>query len=180
MRTVFLDRDGTINVKAAEGSYITAPDQLVLLPGAAHAIRRLNEARVRVVVVTNQRGIARGLMSPDDLSRIHDRMSQLLATDGAWVDAIYACPHGLGECDCRKPATGLIEQAIRDYPDIRRETAAVIGDAASDVELGLRAGVTPVRLQPAPVDPSDSVHSEADLAAAVGWLLSQTAVGLPG
>ncbi len=180
LRTVFLDRDGTINVKAPEGSYVTSPEQFVLLPGAAQAIRQLNEAHVRVVVVTNQRGISRGLMSQADLSRIHARMSQELASEGAWVDAIYACPHGHGECDCRKPATGLIDQAIRDFPQIRRETAAVIGDAPGDVELGLRAGMRPIRLEASPIDPGDSVHSAPDLATAVTWFLAQIESGLPG
>src|SRR3954454_10176331 len=106
---VLLDRDGTINVKAAEGEYVTSPEQLVLLDGAAAAIRRLNLARIRVAVITNQRGIALGRMTEADLAAVHRRLVQLLVAEGARVDAIFHCPHEKGTCDCRKPGTAMLE-----------------------------------------------------------------------
>lgn len=144
---VFLDRDGTINVKAPEGDYITSPGQLRLLEGAAEAIRRFNDAGVLVVVVTNQRGIARELMSEQDLDEIHAALrSQLQASAGARVDAILHCPHDAGECACRKPGTGLLVEACRRFPQIHRESSVLIGDAATDVEAGRRFGIRAMRL----------------------------------
>ncbi|MDT4894518.1 MAG: D-glycero-D-manno-heptose 1,7-bisphosphate phosphatase, partial [Pseudonocardiales bacterium] len=109
--TVFLDRDGTINVKAAEGEYVTDPNAVELLPGAAAAIRRLNESGRMVVVVSNQRGVARGVFSRVQLDAVTGRLVRLLAAEGAHVDAFYYCTHGQGECDCRKPLPGLLLRA---------------------------------------------------------------------
>lgn len=181
LTTAFLDRDGTINVKAPEGAYIMRPDDLVMLPGAAAAIRRLNDEHITVIVVTNQRGVSRGLMSESDLERIHQRLRDLLAADGAHIDAVYSCTHGHAACDCRKPLPGLVHQAIRDYPQIAPETAAMVGDADSDIELGLRTGLRTVRLRalapaanaaPAAAGGPAADHDAPDLASAVEWLLS--------
>lgn len=155
----FLDRDGTINVKAAEGDYITAPDQVRLLPGAAGAIRALNDAGVLAIVVTNQRGIARGRMTEADLAAVHDRLAALLHdAAGARLDAVFHCPHGDGECDCRKPACGLLRAADRALPGIDRRRSLLIGDAASDVEAARRFGIPGVRLG---VDADDLAHAVA-------------------
>jgi D-glycero-D-manno-heptose 1,7-bisphosphate phosphatase len=142
----FLDRDGTINVKAPEGEYITAPDQLRLLPGAAEAIRRLNETGALVIVVSNQRGIALGRMSPADLGAVHERLSELLEPAGARLDAVFVCPHDIGECDCRKPAIGMFEQAVERFPGIDIARSVMIGDSAGDVEAGEAFGVRTIRL----------------------------------
>lgn len=167
--TVFLDRDGTVNVKAADG-YITRPQHLRLLPGAAHAVRRLNESGLRVIVVTNQRGVTRGLMSPDDLRAVHVRLTELLAAGGGRLDAIYACVHNLGACRCRKPMPGLLLRAAAEDPGVRLDQAVMVGDSESDVEAGIRAGAVPIRLA------QRSVHSaadviEPDLGSAVDWIL---------
>ena len=139
----FLDRDGTINVKAREGEYITTPTHLQLLPGAAEAIRRLNLEGIPVIVVTNQRGIALGRMTEQDLQRVHRRLDQLLARSGARVDAYYHCPHDRGECDCRKPGTAMLEQAAAEHGvDLAR--SVMVGDAESDVEAGRRVGARTV------------------------------------
>jgi D-glycero-D-manno-heptose 1,7-bisphosphate phosphatase len=144
---VFLDRDGTINEKAAEGDYIKSPAELRVFPSAAEAIRRLNDACIPVIVVTNQRGIALGIFSEDDLEEIHaalqDRLRQLA---GARIDAFFHCPHDLGQCDCRKPGTGLFRQAQRSFPELNRSRAVMIGDAPSDVEAGRGAGMTALQL----------------------------------
>ena len=141
----FLDRDGTINVKAPEGDYVDDPARLELLPGAAAAIRRLNDARIPVLVVTNQRGIALGRMTEDDLARVHARLDALLGAEGARIDAYYHCPHDRGTCDCRKPGTALLERAAAEH-GLDLTSALVIGDAESDVEAGRRVGARTVLL----------------------------------
>jgi D-glycero-D-manno-heptose 1,7-bisphosphate phosphatase len=146
--TVFLDRDGTINVKMPEGRYVERWEDFAFLPGAKAAIRRLNEAGLRVIVVTNQRGIALGRLSEADLAEIHRLMSAELAAAGARVDAIYHCPHDHGECDCRKPGTGMFLQAQVDYPGITFEDSAVVGDSLSDMQAGARLGCRTILIDP--------------------------------
>ena len=146
-----------------------APDQLRLIPGAGTAIRRLNEAGWRIVVITNQRGIARGLMSEDDLGRVHERLRELLGECGATIDRIYHCPHEAGACDCRKPGTGLLERARKDDPEIAFERAVMIGDSQIDVDAGRAAGIRTVAIGPA----SGASHRAPDLEGAVRWALSQ-------
>jgi D-glycero-D-manno-heptose 1,7-bisphosphate phosphatase len=141
----FLDRDGTINVKAPEGEYVETPAEVRLLPGAAAAVRRLNEAGIPVLVVTNQRGIALGRMTEADLAAVHRRLAELLAAEGARVDAWYHCPHDRGECDCRKPEPGMLLRAAREH-GVDLERSVMIGDAESDVEAGRRAGARTVLL----------------------------------
>jgi D-glycero-D-manno-heptose 1,7-bisphosphate phosphatase len=161
---VFLDRDGTINRGAPEGDYITRREQVSLLPGAAQAIRRLNDAGVLAIVVTNQRGIALGRMTEHDLEEIHLELAALLrAAAGARIDAFFHCPHDLGECDCRKPETGMLRQALGRFPLIDMARSVVIGDSESDVEAGRAFGMRAVQLG---VD-------ALDLRAAVdGWLIT--------
>jgi len=143
---VFLDRDGVINEKAETGEYITSCREFRLLPGAAAAIRLLNEAGVRVVAVTNQRGVARGIMTTEDLEEIHRKMADDLRRQGAHLDAVYYCPHEDGSCDCRKPAVGLFLQAQADFPDIIFDEAFVIGDSDRDMEAGRRLGARLIRI----------------------------------
>jgi histidinol-phosphate phosphatase family protein len=138
----FLDRDGTINEKAPEGGYIVHPVDLTLLPGAAAAIRRLNDTGVAVIVVTNQRGIALGRMSEDDLLAVHTELGrQLEAAAGAHIDAFFHCPHERGQCHCRKPQTGMFRQALERYPWIELDRSVMIGDGADDVRAGQTLGV---------------------------------------
>jgi D-glycero-D-manno-heptose 1,7-bisphosphate phosphatase len=148
LSTVFLDRDGTINVGAGTDDYITSPRQLRLLPGAASAIRLFNQLDLVVVVVTNQRGVARGRMTLTDLDAVTDRLNSILAGQGAHIDATYACTHEEGTCDCRKPAPGLILRAARERAEIDLESSVMIGDTESDVSAGRAAGVRTVRLAP--------------------------------
>jgi D-glycero-D-manno-heptose 1,7-bisphosphate phosphatase len=171
IRWVFLDRDGTINVNAPPGEYVTSPDELVLLPGAAEAICALNAAGVWVGVVTNQRGIALGEMTEADLRAVHVRLAEELARAGAHLDAIYHCPHEQGDCSCRKPEPGLLLQAQRENPGLSFAAAALIGDAQSDVEAGRRMGVSTVLLA-ASRAPGDhrADHVAGTLLDAVGWL----------
>ena len=138
---VFLDRDGVLNRKAAPGEYVTRVEDFVLLPGAENAVAALNRSGRKVIVVTNQRGIALGLYSQNDLDRIHDKLKAQLAKHGAHLDGIYVCPHEAGQCDCRKPLTGLFEQAYRDFPGGKPERSIMVGDSLRDIEAGRRAGM---------------------------------------
>ncbi len=146
---VFLDRDGTLNVEA---NGLSSPEQLELLPGAADAVRSLNRAGFLAVVVTNQAAIARGACTEADLEQIHDKLEALLGEQGAYLDAIYYCPHhpDLGvpgdrpdletECNCRKPGTAMIERAASDFP-ILIEDSWMIGDTTVDLQTGQNAGL---------------------------------------
>ena len=140
IKTVFLDRDGVINRKLPEGDYVKRWEEFEFLPRVPEALRLLKEAGIRVIIVTNQRGIARGLMAERDLEEIHKRMLAELARFQASVDAIYYCPHEEGECDCRKPRVGLFRQAQKDFPDIDFASSAVIGDSLKDMEAGTQLG----------------------------------------
>jgi D-glycero-D-manno-heptose 1,7-bisphosphate phosphatase len=168
-RLVLLDRDGTLNRKPAEGDYVTAVDQLELLPGAAAAVRRLNDAGIPVAVVTNQRGVALGRLTAAQLDEVHVALRARLGAAGARLDGIYHCPHHAGTCRCRKPEPGLLERAGREL-GVPLVDAAMVGDADSDVEAGHRAGALTVQL----VDdarPSAADLTAPDLAAAVDVLL---------
>jgi D-glycero-D-manno-heptose 1,7-bisphosphate phosphatase len=138
---VFLDRDGTIN---EEMGYINHLSRFRLLPEAAPAIRRLNEAGLKVVVITNQSGAARGYFPPSLVELVHEHMRELLAREGARLDGIYACLHGPGDnCSCRKPKPGLIFQAAEDLSlDLPR--SYLVGDRYVDVDTALQAGVKPL------------------------------------
>jgi D-glycero-D-manno-heptose 1,7-bisphosphate phosphatase len=141
---VFLDRDGTLNVKPPDGEYVERPEELELLPGAAAAVRMLNRAGLWTGVVTNQRGVALGRMSASDLEAVHERLRRLLDLEEAHVDAIYACTHGLDECECRKPHPGLLLRAQSEHPEIDFARAAIVGDSTSDVQAGRRLGLRTV------------------------------------
>lgn len=141
---VFLDRDGTLNVKAPDGEYVERPQDLRLLPGAAEGVRALNRAGVWTGVVTNQRGVALGRMSAEDLAAVNERLIELLARDGAVLDAIYSCTHASGECECRKPRPGMLLQAQAEHPALDFARAAIVGDSLSDIQAGRAVGVRTV------------------------------------
>jgi D-glycero-D-manno-heptose 1,7-bisphosphate phosphatase len=143
-RAVFIDRDGTINV---EKEYLHQPEDFEFIPGAPEAIRILGEAGFLVVVVTNQSGVARGYYGEADVKRLHVYMDDLLAQEGAKVDAYYFCPHhpenGTGkyliDCECRKPNPGMLLQAASEL-GIDLTASWMIGDKLADVEAGIAAG----------------------------------------
>jgi D-glycero-D-manno-heptose 1,7-bisphosphate phosphatase len=147
VRYVFLDRDGVLNRKPPEGAYVTGWPQFQWLPGAEEAIARMNRAGLTVMVVTNQRGIALGLYTAAELERIHGNMQAHLAQHGARLDAIYYCPHDVGECRCRKPDIGLFEEAYRDFPLASPDNSVVIGDSLSDIQAGQRMGMRTIFIQ---------------------------------
>lgn len=175
VNTVFLDRDGTINEKAPDGEYVLSPDQLRLLPGVSKAIRSLNDSGIRVVVLTNQRCVAKRLISLGGLGSIHRRLEALLAEEGAHVDAVYVCPHEEGECECRKPRPGLFHIAKRDHPDIDLSRSVMIGDSLSDVAAATAVGVGCIFLGPAAS--AEGCECARDLPDAVTSLLRRSGMG---
>lgn len=179
---VFLDRDGTIN---REVHYLSSPEQLELLPGAATAIAALGKAGWPVVVTTNQSGVARGYFTEADLEAIHQRLRELLAKEGARLDAIYYCPHhqeGSRQdlavpCDCRKPAAGMALQAASDLNlDLAR--SVWVGDRMNDLAAAAKFGgrsvlvMTGYGLEEAEKMPAPPTLVAPDLARAAQWILS--------
>jgi D-glycero-D-manno-heptose 1,7-bisphosphate phosphatase len=135
----FLDRDGTI---VSDTGFLKDPDRVTLIDGAAAAIRRLNEAGRAVVVVTNQSGIARGLLSEADYARVADRIDRLLGALGARVDGTYVCPHYpevSGPCECRKPGLKHYREAASRF-GVDLAGSAYIGDRTTDVLPALETG----------------------------------------
>ncbi len=179
---VFLDRDGVIN---EEVNYLSRPELLKLLPGAAQAVRQLNQRRIPVIVISNQAGVARGYFSEGEVLKIHDKLSNLLSREGAHIDRYYYCPHhpteGIGpyrvDCECRKPKPGLLLRAGSEMElDLAR--SYFVGDSATDIEAGERAGVRSIlvltgygaslwRSWPAPFQPHYVAY---DLGDAVCWI----------
>ncbi|HWZ81715.1 MAG TPA: HAD family hydrolase [Terriglobales bacterium] len=139
-RAAFLDRDGVINRKAHEGEYITRWEDVEILPGVSEAIASLNRAGFRVIVVTNQRCVAKGLITIAELEMLHQKMCGRLKNAGAVIDAVYYCPHeNEPKCGCRKPAPGMLLDAARDH-SIDLNVSWMIGDSEADVEAGRQAG----------------------------------------
>lgn len=141
-----MDRDGLINKKPPAHCYVTSWEQFEFLPGAVKAIQNLNDAGYLVLIVTNQRGIARGIMSEADVRLIHQSMCDALERQGARVDAVYFCPHDIGQCHCRKPDIGMFLQAEKDFP-IDRTHSWMIGDSDTDVLAGKNYGVKSIKTE---------------------------------
>lgn len=139
-RCVFLDRDGVINVKPAPGDYIRTWEAFQFLPGPIDWIRLFNALGLLVIVVTNQRGVSRGLIDPQELDIIHRNMVEHLAKAGACVHDVLCCPHHEEACDCRKPKPGLIFQAQRKW-NIDLAGSLLIGDSESDRQLAEAVGI---------------------------------------
>ena len=184
---VFLDRDGTINEQMG---YINHLSRFHLLPGVAEAIRSLNEHGLPVVVVTNQSGLARGYFPESLLEEVHQEMRRLLALEGARIDGLYICPHHPEakdprfrvNCTCRKPNTGLLEQAAVDLRlDLQR--SYLVGDRWSDLRCGAAVGASTIlvltgygRGDAAYVGPGQTVqpdHVAEDLLAAAAWIIDR-------
>lgn len=187
---VFFDRDGTINVEAG---YIREVSGLELMPGAGAAIRKLNEAGVPVVLATNQSGPARGYYPESHVHALHERLNSLLAAEGAHLDALYYCPHlpdgtvpeYSGACRCRKPEPGMLEDAAEALGlDLAR--SYMVGDKATDVEVGHRVGAKSVLLRSgygervlagAYQHPVEAECVAPTIVEAVDWILADLAPG---
>ena len=171
-RAVFLDRDGVINRKAVEGKYITRWEDFHFLPGAIEAIFLLVQAGWRVIVVTNQRCIAKGLLTIPELDRIHKKMLAEVRKSGADIEAIYYCPHDeQPPCRCRKPLPGMLLAAARERR-VDLGSSWMIGDSEKDVEAGKRAGCRTVLITSNGRPESDSADFiEQDLLGATRRIL---------
>ena len=135
MKTVFLDRDGVIN-RLRQGDYVKSWSEFEFLPTAIPAIRCLNQAGCRLIVVTNQAGVSKGIVSREMLEAIHQKMVIEIENDGGRIDAIYYCPHrDEDNCRCRKPKPGLLEQAIREHT-INPINRFLVGDSLRDFVTG--------------------------------------------
>jgi D,D-heptose 1,7-bisphosphate phosphatase len=184
--TVFLDRDGTLNV---EKGYLRTPEELELLPGVGLALRTLRQAGFRLIVLTNQPVIARGEATEAEVAAIHRRLEWELGKEGAYLDAIYVCPHHPDRgfprertelktrCKCRKPGTGLFEQACRDLR-IDVANSWMVGDQTRDIEMARRAGLLSVLVKTGGAGRDGQFTAAADhivddLAAAAGVILRQ-------
>lgn len=148
--TVFLDRDGVINRKRPEGDYVKALEEFEFLPGSIDAIVRLSRAGKRTVVVTNQQGIAKGIVSPADLDVMHDALRAAVRHAGGELTDILVCPHLEGTCACRKPLTGLFEEARSRHPDISFPDSVVVGDSATDIAAAHAIGAWAIRVSASP------------------------------
>ncbi len=143
-KAVFLDRDGTI---IEDVGYVHEEDKIKFLPGVSEAIKLLNKSGFKVIIITNQAGVARGYFTEEAVKEINKYIQESLAKEGALIDMIYYCPHHVQgiieeykkECNCRKPNPGMIEEAVRDF-GIDLKKSFVIGDKASDIEAGHRVG----------------------------------------
>lgn len=173
VRYVFLDRDGVLNRKLPEGAYVSDWTQFQWLPGAVEAVARMNRAGLTVIVVSNQRGIALGRVSVEQLDLLHDQVRSHLARQGARLDAIYYCPHDHGECNCRKPGAGLFEQAAKDFPQVDATNSVVIGDSLSDIQAGHRLGMRTIFIQGEPDRQKAGAQAAVSLADEVAASLLQ-------
>ncbi len=181
---IFLDRDGTIN---EEMGYINHIDRFMLMPGAAAAIRSINESGLKAVVVTNQSGAARGYFPEELIDQVHRKMSRLLEEEGAFLDGIYTCTHAppskgkSGGCGCRQPKIGLMKQAGQEL-NLDLQESYVVGDRLKDVEMARNAGAKAVlvltgygRGELGFLGPARKVEPDfvaEDVAEAVDWILA--------
>lgn len=134
--TLFLDRDGVINYKI-ENDYVKSIQDFKFIPEFIYVVKDLSLLFNRIIIITNQQGIGKGLMSISDLNEIHEYMLNTINDNNGKIDKIYFCPHLASEnCFCRKPSPGMIQKAFQDYPDIDRSKSYFIGDSDSDMQAG--------------------------------------------
>ena len=144
--TLFLDRDGVINKKLRE-RYVRNFSEFEFMEGAIDAISKLTNKFNRIIIITNQQGIDKEIMSDSDLNILHTKMKERIEQSEGKINKIYYCPH-LEEfdCLCRKPRPGMIEQALLDFPEIVFEDSYLIGDSDSDIEAGKRMNLSTVKV----------------------------------
>lgn len=177
MKLIILDRDGVINHDSDD--FIKSPEEWVPIPGSLEAIARLNQAGYRVVVATNQSGIARGLFNIVTLNAIHQKLHTAAQQAGADIDAIFFCPHSADDnCDCRKPKPGMLQDVAARF-DVNLKGVPTVGDSLRDLQAGFVVGCVPYLVltgkgektrDKGGLPPGTTIH--ADLAAVVDHLLS--------
>ncbi|MBK6994464.1 MAG: HAD-IIIA family hydrolase [Lewinellaceae bacterium] len=147
MSTLFLDRDGVINLRTP-GEYVKTPNEFQPTEGLGEAMRLLTEKFGRIMVVTNQAGVGKGLMTALDLHAVHQKMYSVVEEAGGRIDRVYFCPHRTeARCSCRKPATGMAWLALDDFPDIDFEDAWMVGDSVSDMQFAQTLGIRSVLIR---------------------------------
>jgi histidinol-phosphate phosphatase family protein len=157
---VFIDRDGTI---AKDVQYCSCPNDFELVSDAGKSIKLLNEAWLKVILITNQSGIGRGYFSEETLEKIHKKMTDDLVNYGAHVDAVYYCPHKPADnCDCRKPKSGLIIKAARDH-NIDLASSYMVGDKMHDIMAGKNAGCRTILIQSSNEDVFNDIYCVPDI-----------------
>jgi D-glycero-D-manno-heptose 1,7-bisphosphate phosphatase len=180
---VFLDRDGTL---IEEVGYLDRPERVELYPWSVDAIRALNRAGIRVVLVSNQSGVARGFFTEDVVRQVHDRVARMLERGGAVIDAYYYCPHHpdgnvpayARACDCRKPGRALVDRAVREF-GVNPARSFTVGDRWLDVALARTIGAQSVLVRTGygaieENRPPDGLSADAvvnNLIEAAGWIL---------
>lgn len=177
--TLFLDRDGVINEEQV-GSYITNWGEFVFCDGSLNAISNLSELFGRVVIVTNQRGVGKGIMTLDDLKDIHSRMSSAIVDAGGNIDRVYACTALEDNDHNRKPNTGMAVQAREDFSEIDFEKSVMVGNNLSDMQFGKKMGMHTVFLtttQPPVSLPHDLVDEQFDTLSAWTSTLAAEVIG---
>ncbi len=145
--TIFLDRDGVINRKL-ENDYVKNWSEFEFLAGVKEALIQLTAAQHRLIIITNQRGISRGIMSELDVQNVHQKLRSELAVYGANISGIYHCPHDNHQCSCRKPDVGMFLNAQKDFPEIDFKQSVMIGDSVTDLEAGSRVGCATIFINP--------------------------------
>lgn len=176
---VFVDRDGVINRNRA-GDYVRTVDQFEFLSGALEGLARLKEAGCAVIILSNQAGVGKGLMSHEDLERINDEMLRVISDHGGEISAVYYCTHRKDEgCTCRKPQSGLFERAAQDL-GVSLDGSYLVGDALSDLQAGVNAGCRTVivltgRASASEIESWETKpdHVADDLPSAAAWILRQ-------
>ena len=146
MRTLFLDRDGVVNVQIIDG-YVMDPQQFVFHEGAIDALCGLRERFERMILVTNQQCVGKGLCTMAEIDAVHDWMTRRLQEHGFAFDKIYCCPHLASDgCTCRKPRPGMALQAKQDFPEIDFSQSMMVGDSLSDMQFAQNAGLIAVHV----------------------------------
>ncbi len=174
-RLILLDRDGTIIVNK---HYLKDPAEVELIPGASGAIKRLNGAGHAVVIVSNQSGVARGLMTVHDVGKVMGAMLAQLMMEGAGIDRIFTCPEVDDDAPCRKPNSGMLKRAAKEF-NLPLDEAVIVGDSASDVNAGINAGCRTVLVRTGyggGVEAAGEINPDYvadDLKAAVEWILNE-------
>ncbi len=162
-KAIFLDRDGTLIV---DTGYPNDPETVTLIDGAGEAMRAFQQAGYLLVVISNQSGIGRGKITPDEAEQVYKRFADLFAKEQVQFDGVYHCPHAPDEdCNCRKPKTGMIDQAVQEL-DIDVAQSYTIGDKLSDVQTGIKAGTKTILFRDHPSNAGKDIHPDFK---AGGW-----------
>ena len=177
-RAVFLDRDGTI---VEDVDYMFSPDQIRFIGGACEAIKLLNDANYKVIIISNQSGVARGKLDEAALQAIDKSIKKLILSSGAYIDASYYCPHhpheGSGsyrqECECRKPSPGMIKRSAREH-NIDLKNSYMVGDKETDIKAGKNAGCKVILISNnGSTIAEESDYIARDILEAVNWIISR-------